>query len=38
MVCEVGTSLIDEEKSVMEKAESLGKKLLLPVGTTLLQE
>lgn len=37
---EVGTSLVDEEKidyckEMMEKAEKLGKKLLLPVDTTI---
>ncbi len=37
---EIGTSLVDEEKldycrEMMEKAEKLGKKLLLPVDTTI---
>ena len=37
---EIGTSLVDEEKidyckEMMEKAEKLGKKLLLPVDTTV---
>ncbi|MGN0675822.1 MAG: phosphoglycerate kinase, partial [Oscillospiraceae bacterium] len=37
---EVGTSLVDDEKvayckEMMEKAEKLGKKLLLPVDTTI---
>ena len=37
---EIGTSLVDDEtkldycKEMMEKAEKLGKKLLLPVDTT----
>ena len=40
---EVGTSLIDNEKidyckEMMEKAEKLGKKLLLPVDTTIASE
>jgi len=38
--CEVGTSLVDLEKvdyckEMLEKAEKLGKKLLLPVDTTI---
>lgn len=41
--CEVGTSLVDEEKigyckEMMEKAEKLGKKLLLPIDTTIAKE
>ncbi len=41
--CEVGTSLVDDEKisyckEMMEKAEKLGKKLLLPVDTTIAAE
>ena len=40
---EVGTSLVDDEKidyckEMMEKAEKLGKKLLLPVDTTIAKE
>ncbi len=40
---EVGTSLVDDEKidyckKMIEKAESLGKKLLLPVDTTITKE
>ncbi len=40
---EVGTSLIDNEKidyckEMMEKAEKLGKKLLLPIDTTIASE
>ncbi len=40
---EVGTSLVDEEKidyckEMMEKAEKLGKKLLLPIDTTVAKE
>ena len=40
---EVGTSLVDNEKldyckEMMEKAEKLGKKLLLPVDTTIAKE
>ena len=40
---EVGTSLVDLEKvdyckEMMEKAEKLGKKLLLPVGTVVAKE
>ena len=40
---EVGTSLVDDEKvdyckEMMEKAEKLGKKLLLPVGTIIAKE
>ncbi|MEG1877425.1 MAG: phosphoglycerate kinase [Lachnospiraceae bacterium] len=40
---EIGTSLVDEEKvaycaEMMEKAEKLGKKLLLPVDTTITKE
>ena len=40
---EVGTSLVDDEKiayckEMMEKAEKLGKKLLLPVDTTIAAE
>ena len=39
----VGTSLVDDEKidyckEMMEKAEKLGKKLLLPVDTTIAKE
>ena len=42
-VYEVGTSLVDEEKisyckEMMEKAESLGKTLLLPVDTVVAAE
>lgn len=38
--CEVGTSLVDDTKldyckEMLEKAEKLGKKLLLPVDTTI---
>ena len=38
--CEVGTSLVDEEKisyckEMMEKAEKLGKNMLLPVDTVI---
>lgn len=38
--CEVGTSLVDDEKlgyckEMLEKAEKLGKKLLLPVDTVV---
>lgn len=38
--CEIGTSLVDDEKldyckEMMAKAESLGKKLLLPVDTAV---
>ena len=38
--CEVGTSLVDDTKldyckEMIEKAEKLGKKLLLPVDTTI---
>ncbi len=38
--CEVGTSLVDDEKigyckEMLEKAEKLGKKLLLPVDTVI---
>ena len=38
---EVGTSLVDDEKidyckQMIEKAEKLGKKLLLPVDTTII--
>lgn len=38
--CEVGTSLVDDEKleyckEMIAKAESLGKKLLLPIDTTV---
>ena len=41
--CEVGTSLVDDTKidyckEMMEKAEKLGKKLLLPVDTTIAKE
>lgn len=41
--CEVGTSLVDEEKigyctEMMKKAESLGKKLLLPVDTVVASD
>ena len=41
--CEVGTSLVDDTKldyckEMMEKAEKLGKKLLLPVDTTIAAE
>jgi phosphoglycerate kinase len=40
---EVGTSLVDDEKidyckEMIEKAEKLGKKLLLPVDTTIAAE
>ena len=40
---EVGTSLVDDEKidyckEMMAKAESLGKKLLLPIDTTIAKE
>ncbi|MDO4632500.1 MAG: phosphoglycerate kinase [Eubacteriales bacterium] len=40
---EVGTSLVDDEKiayckEMMEKAEKLGKKLLLPIDTTIAAE
>ena len=40
---EVGTSLVDDEKieycaSMIKKAEDLGKKLLLPVDTTIAKE
>ncbi len=40
---EVGTSLVDEEKisyckEMMGKAEKLGKKLLLPIDTTIAKE
>lgn len=40
---EVGKSLVDEEKveyckEMMEKAEKLGKKLLLPIGTIVAKE
>ncbi len=40
---EVGTSLVDDEKiayckEMMDKAEKLGKKLLLPVDTTIAKE
>jgi len=40
---EVGTSLVDDEKidyckEMMEKAEKLGKKLLLPIDTTIAKE
>ncbi len=40
---EVGTSLVDDTKidycrEMMEKAEKLGKKLLLPVDTTIVKE
>jgi len=40
---EIGTSLVDDEKldyckEMMEKAEKLGKKLLLPVDTTITKE
>ena len=40
---EVGTSLVDDEKidyckEMIEKAEKLGKKLLLPVDTTIAKE
>ncbi|MCI8598200.1 MAG: phosphoglycerate kinase [Lachnospiraceae bacterium] len=40
---EVGTSLVDNEKidyckEMMEKAEKLGKKLLLPIDTTIAKE
>ena len=40
---EVGTSLVDDEKidyckEMMEEAEKLGKKLLLPVDTTIAKE
>ncbi len=40
---EVGASLVDEEKigyckEMMEKAEKLGKKLLLPIDTTIAKE
>ncbi len=40
---EVGTSLVDDEKidyckEMMEKAEKLGKKLLLPVDTTIAKD
>lgn len=40
---EVGTSLVDDEKldyckQMMEKAEKLGKSLLLPVDTTIAKE
>ena len=40
---EVGTSLVDDEKidyckQMIEKAEKLGKKLLLPVDTTIAKE
>ena len=40
---EVGTSLVDDEKidyckEMMEKAEKLGKKLLLPVDNTIAKE
>lgn len=41
--CEVGTSLVDDEKidyckEMIAKAEKLGKKLLLPVDTTITKE
>ena len=41
--CEVGTSLVDDTKldyckEMIEKAEKLGKKLLLPVDTTIAAE
>ncbi len=40
---EVGTSLVDDEKidyckEMIEKAEKLGKKLLLPIDTTIAKE
>ncbi len=40
---EIGTSLVDDEKidyckEMMEKAEKLGKKLLLPIDTTITKE
>ena len=40
---EVGTSLVDDEKlgyckEMMEKAEKLGKKLLLPIDTTITKD
>ena len=40
---EIGTSLVDDEKieyckEMMAKAESLGKKLLLPIDTTITSE
>ncbi len=41
--CEVGTSLVDDTKidycrEMIEKAEKLGKKLLLPVDTTITRD
>mgnify|MGYP000789335785 FL=1 len=41
--CEVGTSLVDDEKisyckEMMEKAEKAGKKLILPVDTVVASE
>ena len=41
--CEIGTSLVDDEKldyckEMIAKAEKLGKKLLLPVDTTIAAE
>lgn len=41
--CEVGTSLVDDTKldyckEMIEKAKSLGKKLLLPIDTTIAAE
>lgn len=40
---EIGTSLVDDEKidyckDMMDKAEKLGKKLLLPIDTTIAKE
>jgi len=40
---EIGTSLVDDEKidyckEMMDKAEKLGKKLLLPIDTTITKE
>jgi len=40
---EIGTSLVDDEKidyckEMMEKAEKLGKKLLLPIDTTITKD
>ena len=40
---EIGTSLVDDEKidyckDMMEKAEKLGKKLLLPIDTTIAKD
>ena len=40
---EIGTSLVDDEKldycrEMLEKADKLGKKLLLPVDTTIVKD